>query len=308
MKLLLVPFALCCLLLLCCARAQNEDQEFESFANGYLDKLFQMNPELATTLGDHRFDDRMNDYTQAGVQANVQFQRESLERLTAIDSSTLSSVNRIDYQILRSQIEGTLFQMQNLKEYEWSPRLYNVGGAIYALAAREFAPLKARLKSVKARLKGIPAVLEAARANLKNPPRIETETAILQNKGNITLIRDELKTYLDQVPELIGEFASIQSQVIALWNSMAAGWRRKSPPCSNGNFRIGENKFRNKLRYTLESDLSLEEILKRAEEDLRVTQRSLFEKALPLYRKFFPQFHVEDDKADRKEGNQGSPG
>jgi uncharacterized protein (DUF885 family) len=300
MKLLLVPFALCCLLLLCCARAQNEDQEFESFANGYLHKLFQMNPELATTLGDHRFDDRMNDYTQAGVQANVQFQRESLERLTAIDSSTLSSVNRIDYQILRSQIEGTLFQMQNLKEYEWGPRLYNVGGAIYALAAREFAPLKARLKSVKARLKGIPAVLEAARANLKNPPRIETETAILQNKGNITLIRDELKTYLEQVPELIGEFASIQSQVIAALESYGSWLEKELLPRSNGNFRIGENKFRNKLRYTLESDLSLEEILKRAEEDLRVTQRSLFETALPLYRKFFPQFPVEDDKADRK--------
>jgi uncharacterized protein (DUF885 family) len=190
--------------------------------------------------------------------------------------------------------------MQNLKEYEWNPRLYNVGGAIYALAAREFAPLKARLKSVKARLKGIPAVLEAARANLKNPPRIETETAILQNKGNITLIRDELKTYLDQVPELIGEFASIQSQVIAALESYGSWLEKELLPRSNGNFRIGENKFRNKLRYTLESDLSLEEILKRAEEDLRVTQRSLFETALPLYRKFFPQFPVEDDKADRK--------
>ena len=86
MKLLLGFFALCCLLL-GCSQAQSEDQRFESFANGYLEKLFQMNPELATTLGDHRFDDRMNDYTQAGVRAYVQFQRESLERLTAIDSS-----------------------------------------------------------------------------------------------------------------------------------------------------------------------------------------------------------------------------
>jgi uncharacterized protein (DUF885 family) len=299
MKLLLGFFALCCLLL-GCSQAQSEDQKFESFTNGYLEKLFQMNPELATTLGDHRFDDRMNDYTQAGVRAYVQFQRESLERLTAIDNSALSSVNRIDSQILRSQIEGTLFQMQNLKEYEWSPRLYNVGGAIYALAAREFAPLRARLQSVKARLKGIPAVLEAAKANLKNPPRIETETAILQNKGNITLIRDELKTYLDQVPELIAEFAPIQSQVIAVLESYGSWLEKELLPRSNGSFRIGENKFRDKLRYTLESDLSLEEILKRAEEDLRVTQQLLFETALPLYWKYFSQSPVENDKTDRK--------
>jgi uncharacterized protein (DUF885 family) len=300
MKTLLVPFALSCLLLLCCSRAQSEDQEFESFATGYLEKLFQTNPELATTLGDHRFDDRMNDYTQAGVRAQIAFQRKSLERLNAIDSSTLSSVNRIDYQILRSQIEGTLFQVENLKEYEWSPRLYNVGGAIYALTAREFAPLRDRLRSVKARLKGIPAVLEAAKANLRNPPRIETETALLQNKGNITLIRDELKTYLDQAPELIAEFAPIQSQVIAALQSYGLWLEKELLPRSTGNFRIGENKFRDKLRYTLESDLSLEEILKRAEEDLRVTQQSLFETALPLYHRYFPRSHVENHETDRK--------
>ncbi|MCI0423489.1 MAG: DUF885 domain-containing protein [Acidobacteria bacterium] len=270
------------LFLLCCATPQSEDLKFEALAKEYLDKLLERNPELATSLGDHRFDERMNDYTQSGIQAQVQFQRQSVERLGQIDVSKLNSVNRIDFAILQSEIQSSLFQLENLREHEWNPQFYNVGNAIYGLTAREFAPLKDRLKSVKARLRAIPTVLAAAKANLKNPPRIHTETAILQNKGNLSLVREELKTYLDQVPELIPEFASVQSQVIAAFESYGSWLEKEVLPKASGNFRIGENKFRDKLRYTLESDLSLEEILQRALADLQKTQEALFETALPL--------------------------
>jgi uncharacterized protein (DUF885 family) len=297
---LILLSALVGLLLLFCSQPQDEDREFEAFANQYLDRLFQMQPEVATSLGDHRFDERMSDYTQAGIQSQVQFQRESLEKLNALDVSQLNAVNRIDCQILRSQVESTLFQLENLKEYEWNPQIYNFGQAIYLLTAREFAPLRDRLRSVKARLKGVPAVLDAAKANLKNPPKVHTETAILQNKGNITLIRDELKTYLDQAPELIGEFASLQSQVIAALESYGVWLEKKLLPQSTGNFRIGENRFRSKLRYTLESELSLEEILTRAETDLRAAQDSLFETALPLYQKHLSHSSAATGQADRK--------
>ena len=36
-------------------------------------------------------------------------------------------------------------------------------------------------------------------------------------------------------------------------------------PRSDGDFRIGEEKFRKKLRFALASDLSMEEIMKRAQ-------------------------------------------
>src|SRR5262249_3793797 len=221
-------------------------------------------------------------YSQSGIQAQVQFQRQSLDRLAQIDAAKLSQVNRIDLGILQSQIQSALFQLENLREQEWNPLFYNVGNAIYLLTAPEFAPLKDRLKSVKARLKAIPGVLEAARGNLRNPPRVFTETAILQNKGNVSLVREELKNYLDQAPELIPEFASVQSQVIAALESYGSWLEKEMLPKSNGNFRIGENKFRNKLRYTLDSDLSLEEILQRAQADLQKTQDDLYETARAL--------------------------
>jgi len=284
-SLLLFSAAIALCFLISCSVQQSEDLKFEAFAKEYLDKLLEKNPELATSLGEHRYDERLSDYSQAGIQAQVQFQRQSVERLGQIEVSKLSAVNRIDFGIFQSQIQSALFQLENLREHEWNPLFYNVGNAVYGLTAREFAPLKDRLKSVKARLKAIPAVLDAARMNLKNPPRVHTETAILQNKGNVSLVREELKSYLDQVPESVPEFASVQSQVIAALESYGVWLEKELLPKSNGNFRIGENKFRDKLRYTLDSDLSIEEILQRAQSDLQKTQDELYETAQSLSKK-----------------------
>src|SRR4030095_12387470 len=99
--------------------------------------------------------------------------------------------------------------------------------------------------------------------NLKNPPRVFTETAILQNKGNVSLVREELKTFLDQVPELIPEFASVQSQVIAALESYGVWLEKELLPKSTGNFRIGENKFAVKMRYTLHCELPIHDVVSR---------------------------------------------
>ena len=66
-------------------------------------------------------------------------------------------------------------------------------------------------------------------------------------------------------------------------------WLRKDLlPRSNGDFRIGDDKFRRKLYYSLESDLKKEEILNSAQEELKKTQGDLYAAALPLYKSFFP--------------------
>ncbi|MFQ5798132.1 MAG: DUF885 domain-containing protein, partial [Bacteroidota bacterium] len=147
----------------------------------------------------------------------------------------------------------------------------------------------------------IPSVIEHAKANLKNPPKIHTETAILQNKGNISMVRDELDTFLDQVPELKEEFIPVQARAVAALEEYGTWLEKELLPKSKGKFRIGDDKFRKKLRYTLESDLSKEEILKRAESGLIETQKEMYETALPLYKKYFPKIidpkKLEDKKA-----------
>ncbi len=288
------------LFLTACSLLQSENKRFESLAGDYIERLLETHPEWATVLGDHRFDSLLNDYSLAGVEADKKLCSDTLKALNAIDPAKLGAANRIDYRILKTNLESQIYSLDTMREYEWNPLNYIVGSAIYSLTGREFAPLKQRLVSVEGRLKGIPAVLSAARANLKNPPKVNTETAIKQNAGTIALVKEELNTFLDQVPELKSEFAPVQSQAAAALEEFGRWLQQDLLPRSNGDFRIGDEKFRRKLYYSLESDLSKEQILQSATADLKRTQEDIYNTALPLFRKHFPERADQSRLADRR--------
>ncbi len=150
-----------------CSPRIAEDQKFESLANNYIETLLEMRPEWATGLGDHRYDDRLHDYTLAGVERFRQFNKTYLDSLATIDPRKLGVENRIDFKIMKSNLESLLFGIDTLKEFRWNPLTYNVGGAIYGLIAREFAPLKDRLLSLKERLKAVPHTTLSIAAKLQ---------------------------------------------------------------------------------------------------------------------------------------------
>ena len=298
MKILLTNIILGAMLMILACGTQSEDQKFEQLASNYIEKILEMNPEFATYLGDHRFDNLWNDYSLEGIRKGLQVDRAYLDSLNAINPGKLSETNNIDYQILKHQIKYNIFSADTLREYEWNPRVYNFGGGIYALIARDFAPLKDRLQNAKERLKGIGAIIEAAKTNLKNPPKIHTETAILQNKGNISLVTTELDQFLEQEPELKDEFKPIQEKAVAAIEEYGKWLEEELLPKSTGDFRIGEDKYSRKLYYALDSDKTKEEILQSAKKDLKVTRDALYETALPLYQKYFPNKKPGEDKKE----------
>jgi len=265
-----------------------DDNRFETIAKAYIEELLRLNPETATVLGDHRYDARLTDYSLDGIKRERAATEKYLADLGKIDARELSTQNSVDYRILREQLESRLYAIDTLREREWNPLAYNPGNAIFALVAREFAPLGERLMSVKGRLAGLPAVVAAAKANLKNPPRVHTETAIIQNKGNIALITTELEPFIARAPELRAELAPVQAAAKSALEDYGRFLEKDLLPRSTGDFRIGDQKFRRKLAYALSSDLSKEEIMRRAQVDLQATQGEMYQTALPLYRKFFP--------------------
>ena len=268
------------------ARAQ--DAKFEALAGAYVEDLLQMNPEYATALGDHRYDARLDDYSADGARRNLERERRFLMELGAVDSAKLSRANSVDYRVLKARIERSIFSLDVLREYEWNPLHYNVGGALYDLMSRDFAPLPERLRKLAARLRAVPAVVAAAETNLRTPPKVHTETAIAQNAGTISLLGEELDALLEQAPgvkEEVEEARTIARTALEAYGKWLAD---DLLPRSTGDFRLGADKFRRKLAYVLDSDLSLEQILARAEQSLAATQQSMYDTALPLYRTFVP--------------------
>src|SRR5690606_38950606 len=106
-----------------------------------------------------RFDAKLGDYSREGVARALALEKGYLERLSSIDPTRLNPDNAVDFEILRNRIQSAIFEMEELREYEWNPLTYNVTGSIYALLSRDFAPIEQRLASVAGRLAEIPRVL-----------------------------------------------------------------------------------------------------------------------------------------------------
>ena len=294
MRSALLLLALGCL---SCAPNASEDTKFQSLAHNYIEAQLRMSPEWATTLGDHRYDQRVSDYSIEGVRAARALGAAYLDSLSHIDMAALSEANRIDCRIMKTNLAFTLFTVDTLREHEWNPLNYNPGSAIYSLLVREFAPLDARLESVRHRLLAVPGIVRAARANLKNPPRIFTETAIQQNVGTIALVRDDLKDFVAKSTlgaEAKAAMQAAQDTARLALEAFGAWMQKDLLPASTGDFRIGEGRFRRKFFYALESDITPEEVMQSAEKDLGATREAMYQCALPLFKEFFPNAGASD--------------
>ncbi|HEV2803752.1 MAG TPA: DUF885 domain-containing protein [Chthoniobacterales bacterium] len=272
-------------------KATPDDDRFQKLAKDYIEGLLEANPEYATSLGDHRFDDKLTDYSDDAVAKELKRAKDFRQQLEQFsDLTKLTGPNRVDVRLLKDNIDNEIFGIEELKEREWNPLLYNesLANSLYLLVARDFAPPEKRAASIRARLEKIPAVIAQAKANLKNPPQVYTETAIDQTQGAISLIKEGLNEALDKAPKAKADLAPLQDKAVAALNDYKTWLKNDLLPRSTADFRIGADKFRKKLRFALSSDMSMEDLMKAARTDLEQTQKAIYETALPLYKKQFP--------------------
>ena len=276
------------------AFATPQDDAFQKIAHDYIEQYLRTNPEDATELGDHRFDGQLTDYSPEARAKKLAAQKEFRDKLNSIDGSQLTGANNIDFRILKENIDYEIFRGEELKDPEWNPLVYmqSLANSLYLLIARDFAPPQQRIPNLRQRLEGIPRVIAQAKANLQHPPRVHTETAIEQTQGAINLVREGLAPLLDRAPQMKKELAPLQERTAAALQDYKNWLQNDLLPRSDGNFRLGAEKYRKKLRFALASDLSMEEIMTRAQADLKQTQTAIYETALPLYKKYFPNADV----------------
>ena len=296
MKIVLLGVALSLATLPLSVCANPMDEEFEKIAKDYVEGMLASQPEFATELGDHRFDDQLTDYsrpTRDRMLARAKQFRDQMKRFD--DFSQLTGANQVDVRILQDNIDSEIFELEELKEPDWNPLVYNqsLANGLYLIVTRDFDSAEKRIPNLRKRMEAIPQVIDQAKANLRHPPRVHTETAIEQTQGAITFVREGLAPLLDQAPQLKTEIAPLQEKTAKALEDYKKWLQENLLKRSDGDFRIGPEKFRKKLRFALASDLSMEEIMKRAQSDLQQTQAAIYETALPLYKKYFP-------KADEK--------
>jgi uncharacterized protein (DUF885 family) len=157
------------------------------------------------------------------------------------------------------------------------------GNAVDLLIKRDFAPAHERLRAVIAREKAIPAIFEAARANLKNPPREFTDLALRMAKGSVGFFQGPVAAWARQAAggdeNLLALFQESNARVVTAAGAFAAWLETDLKPRSNGRYAIGKDTFLAKLKAEELVEIALEELLARGEANLEKDYRAFLETA-----------------------------
>ena len=246
-----------------CLASTSADEDLERYFRAYLDADCRAHPTMATQLGDHRFDDQLDDVTAKARARWLEQVRATLAELpTRIAYPQLSRNAQIDYEIFRDHLERTLALTQMEHPFEEDPRVYVdlITDSVYRLFMQSTVPRATTIRNAIARINAAPAVLDIARQTLTHPPRVVVETASQQNRGAIAFLTTDLLALegdTDQREELMAASARL---VMALRQHQQF-LDLELMPRATGSWRIGPERFARKLGLVLQVDCDADRLV-----------------------------------------------
>ena len=259
------------------AAATPPQTAFNSLVDEYFDFYFQFHPTAGTQAGFHQYDGKLEDFSRAGMDAEIAGLLKFQKRFGSIQSKQLSQESAGDLEVLTSAIQARLLELQNIQMWRKDPDVYisDLSYGVFLIMRRDFAPAADRLRSVIFREREIPRVLDAAVQNISNPPRVYTEVSLQQMPDNIKFFQNDVPEAFREVqdPKLLAEFKASNAAAIEALSKYQDFMRKDLLPKSHGDFRLGAENFRKKLLYDEMVDIPLDRLLEIGYADLRRNQR-----------------------------------
>ncbi|MUL42814.1 DUF885 domain-containing protein [Streptomonospora sp. PA3] len=254
---------------------------FRSVGENILDALLGDAPEWADDLGDHRFSDRLTDHSAEADARRAGVLTDALGALDEIDDLLLPAADRVDLEMLRNRVSADLWQLTELRPQAWDPLVHLPGDALYGLIAAEDLPADERLRAIAARCAAVPEFLATARSRLDGGPgmpRVHVQTAIGWAEGVLGLLGSGVDPLVAQVPSLRSTADDARETAAAALREHI-GWLRSRAETADADPRLGARDHAARLWYTLDSELSQDALLTRAESDLLATEEAIAETA-----------------------------
>jgi uncharacterized protein (DUF885 family) len=269
------------------AIAANE-ASFAALSARFIASATRLSPVEATVLGEHSHDHQLTDISAAGRAARMAEWRSIRRALARINRATLSPDNQVDYAMLKNELEYRIWANNKLKEWSWNPMYYNdfMGGALYGLAARDFAPWDVRLKAATERMEAMPAFTAEVRRQLvpARVPRVHAETVARQNAGIVEIAETMLAPHKAALTP--ADRTRFDAALALLKTTIAEHqqWLDQTlVPGAKGEFRIGSALYDRKMKFALVSDIArpqLNALALKAKEETRAEMYALSQKIL----------------------------
>lgn len=176
------------------AIATIEDARFDAAIDRWFHNRLQIQPESATYLGIHEHDHRLSLGGRDGIDQEIAFTRDAAAAMETFDPTTLSPNRALDRDLLLHEARLSLFELTERRSWQGrSDGAEAIGGALFPLFTRDFAPLAERLESMIARLEAAPRFLTETHDRVDHPVQLWTEIDVQSGEA----LPSFLETILD---------------------------------------------------------------------------------------------------------------
>lgn len=269
----------------------------DSLGTRYLAGLFRAKPHLATFMGEHKYDGKLPDHSAAALAARDTELVALQKAVATVATPTLDA--RIDKQILNDGIALELLYLREIRDWEWDPRLGDsfpyydpreiVAGRLSDIIHGDFAPEADRRKSVNAQLAALPGYLaveiKALSSGKHHPAKVMLDQAIKGNKGRIEYFQTEVKAFTAK--DARGEKARVKA--VAALEAFQRFLETKLVKRADGDWRLGAALYAKKFPLALQTSLTPDEVVPRAEQAFADAKKNLYRIARELHGQLWPK-------------------
>ena len=241
-------------------------------------------PELATHVGDYRYNDRLSDFSDKAIAEDLEHARQTLTRFEAIDVTGFPEQERLNHALMvRSLREG----IDSARFKSWEMPATQFGGIHLGYAGLGFDSPFRNVKDYEnylSRLHQIPQVLEQATGHMRDglhdklmPPKFLLEKVAdqAQKIADNSLEKSPFTAPLKKFPDAIGEADrkrlraaiedSVKSEVAPAYAKFAKFVREEYAPHGRldpGEWALpdGEARYRFAVRHQTTTDLTPDQI------------------------------------------------
>jgi len=248
------------------------------FVDDLLGYLHETHPTHATLDGVHTHDDLLEDLSRQGVEAETRALAGYLRRLDEIEVEGLNRVERLEHRMLASHVRGRMFELEEVRTWERNPQFYAdiLGSSLAGQTLFTHAPAPERARRVLSKLRQTPRVIQAARDNIKDPPGIFVKVGIETMRGTLKFIEEDLPRAFSSVDDLhlLGDLADAQIEATHAVGAYVEHLETELAPRARASFRLGRDKFEQKIRLEEGLALPVDRLLAIATRELKATQEA----------------------------------
>ncbi|MGD2073001.1 MAG: DUF885 domain-containing protein [Candidatus Thorarchaeota archaeon] len=253
----------------------NSDEQLSVLAKKTIDTFLCRNPTLATQMGEHKYDDQLDDVSPEFYKESIEIVKEIRDELEGIDEAEHSELGLIDRKVFSTSIDLFLFQLEEIARYEQNPDFGGfVGGSLFFLFMRDFAPMEERMRCIASRLEQVPRAFEQYKRTVTQPVKLWTQLSIQSIQGIpgliqliISITESQISKELHDRLKKAGETATKTLEEVKMWLDGLL-------PNAQDEWALGPDKFERLLQLR-KIPLPSDEILKLGEHYLRTFKEEL---------------------------------